>query len=392
MEHQVRFNNYISQVEPSKSVVLSAKLREMIREGKDVVNLTGGEPDFDTPKPVCEEAIRQILSGNTHYGDSKGDPQLRGEISAKLAADNGIHCHPDNILVTPGGKYAIYLIIQSLINPGDEVIWLTPGWVSYPSIVTLCGGIPIAVHLERKNGYAITCSRLEANTSCRTRLLIINYPNNPTGAILTGEDVSQIKEYLRRHPDVYCLSDEIYEKIIYDRNRNYSLASDPEFSDRIITVNGFSKFSAMTGWRIGYMAADPQIINACLKIFQHSMSCVSGFIQKAAITALHMSEETERMRLAYETRRNIIYEGLKSINKVSFKKPAGSFYAWVKFETDLQSEELCSLLLEKSGIGGIPGSAFGEENECMIRFCYAASEDTIMKFVDRLGDFCRHAI
>ena len=387
MNTQNSFNRYIDLVEPSRSVVLSARLRQMLAQGADVVNLTGGEPDFDTPVQICEEAARQMLAGNTHYGDSKGDPQLRGAIAEKLRADSHAHYSPDNILITPGGKYAIYLAVQAIVNPGDEVLWLTPGWVSYPSIVTLCGAKPVAVRLEAEDNFALSCEKLEEHTSERTRLLIINYPNNPTGAVLTGSDMEELKKYLMRHPDIYCLSDEIYEKLVYDGCSSLSPASVPELSERILVVNGFSKCSAMTGWRIGYLAMNPEICTRVMKIFQHSMSCVSGFIQKAAITALHLEEETQKMRRAYEMRRNNIYEELKDIPNVHFEKPSGAFYAWVKFDTSLSSEELCSLLLEKPGIGGIPGSAFGEEEECRIRFCYASSDDTIREFTSRLKAF-----
>ena len=382
-------NQTLDLIEPSRSVTLLARLRQMQAEDPSILNLTGGEPDFPTPKPICDEVYRQLLSGCTHYGDPKGDPDLRREIALKLAAENHAPYRPDNILVTPGGKYAIYVAIQALLNPGDEVLWLTPGWVSYPAIASLCGGTPVAVHLDWRRDYRITRTQLEAHTTSRTRLLIINYPNNPTGKLLSKSDQEELTSFLRAHPDIYCLSDEIYEKLIYQDEPCVSLASDPELFERILVVNGFSKCSAMTGWRVGYLACNPQIYAAALKIFQHSMSCTSSFVQKGAITALHLPEEIERMRKAYEQRRDLIYEGLRPIPHVTFPLPEGSFYAWVQFDTELTSEALCGLLLDKAGIGGIPGSAYGEESDCFVRFCFAADEETLREFVSRLDLFCR---
>ena len=384
----IRLNEILDKVEPSRSVMLLAKVREMQKQDPSICNLTGGEPDFDTPKPICDEVYQQLLNGCTHYGDSKGDPALREAIARKLADENHAPYSPDQILITPGGKFAVYAVVKALLNPGDEVLWLTPGWVSYPAIVTLCGGIPVAVRLNREEGYRITCDTLESHTTSRTKLLIINYPNNPTGKILSAADLEELRNYMRKHPDVLCLSDEIYEKIIYDGLQHISPASDPELHDRVIIVNGFSKASAMTGWRIGYLACNPEIYRGVLKIFQHTMSCTSGFIQKGAIVALSLQEETERMRTAYERRRNMILEGIRDIPNLSLDRPEGSFYAWIRFDTPLSSEELSSRLLEEAGIGGIPGSAFGEEEECMVRFCYAANDQTIARFIERLRKFC----
>lgn len=392
MERQYRLNKTLEQIEPSRSVTLLARVRQMQAADPAVINLTGGEPDFDTPAGICEEAYRQLMAGNTHYGDSKGDPQLRQAIAQKLLSDNRAPYSPEDILITPGGKYAVNIALQAVLNPGDEVIYLTPGWVSYPAIVTLCKGIPVPVHLKRGNDFAITCEQLESAVTPRTRMLIINYPNNPTGRILTESDWEELKTFLRRHPDILLLSDEIYEKLIYDGRQHICPASDPEFFPRTLIVNGFSKSYAMTGWRIGYLACPAAIYGAVLKVFQHTISCVSGFIQKAALTALQFPEETERMRCAYERRRNIIYEGLSKIDRVTFDRPDGSFYAWVKFDTSMNSEELCEKILEKTGIGGIPGSAFGEEEECAIRFCYAADDASLKEFVKRLQSFCRNEL
>ncbi len=383
----MEFNRQISNVEPSKSVTLLAKTKQLQKTDPEIINLTGGEPDFPTPKPICDEITRQLAAGNTHYSDSTGNEDLRIRIARKLNEENYAPYKPENILITPGAKYAVYLTIRALINPGDEAIWLTPGWVSYPSIVEASGGHPVAVHLNYEEDYRITYDALEAAVSEKTKLLIINYPNNPTGKILTDADIEAVSRFLREHPDIYLLSDEIYEKVVYDNNKIISMASFPEFFERVIVINGFSKCSAMTGWRIGYLACNPELYKVVLKLFQHSMSCTSGFLQKGALVALDCTDDTERMRQAYERRRNLLAEGIREIPGVEFSAPAGAFYAWLKFDTDKTSEELCNDLLESAKIAGVPGVAYGEEDKVCIRFSFAASEDELKQFITNLKKY-----
>ena len=380
----MKYNEKISNVEPSKSVTLLAKTKELQKTDPSIINLTGGEPDFPTPEPICQEVIRQLAAGNTHYSDSKGNEDLRIRISQKLNEENHAPYGPDQILVTPGAKMAVYLAVRALLNPGDEAIWLTPGWVSYPSIVQISGGVPVAVHLKYEEDYRITREALEAAVSEKTKLLIINYPNNPTGRILRDADIEAVSGFLRNHPGVYLLSDEIYEKVIFDGNQAVSMASFPEFFDRVIVVNGFSKCSAMTGWRVGYLACNPELYQVVLKLFQHSMSCTSGFLQKGALVALDCRKETEEMRQAYERRRDLLTAGIEEIPGVEFAAPSGSFYAWIKFDTDLSSEELCNDLLEKAKIAGVPGSAYGEEDAVCVRFSFAASEKDLKHMLENL--------
>lgn len=381
------FNKQISNVEPSKSVTLLTKTKELQKSDPEILNLTGGEPDFPTPKAICDTVVAELAAGHTHYSDSRGDAQLRARIARKLQEENHAPFQPENILITPGAKYSVYLTIRALINPGDEAIWLTPGWVSYPSIVEASGGIPVAVHLKYEENYRITVEALEAAVSDKTKLLIINYPNNPTGQILTEADIQALTVFLRNHPDIYILSDEIYEKIIYDQKQIISLASIPEFFDRVVIVNGFSKCSAMTGWRLGYLACNPAMYQVVLKLFQHSISCTSSFLQKGALTAMDCVEETEQMRQAYEKRKNLLVKGIREIPGVELLTPSGAFYAWVKFDTDMDSETLCNDLLDKAKIAGVPGIAYGEEDCVCIRFSFAASEDVLKTMLERLKDY-----
>lgn len=383
----MEFNRQISNVEPSKSVTLLTKTKELQKIDPEILNLTGGEPDFPTPKAICDTVVAELAAGHTHYSDSRGDAQLRARIARKLQEENHAPFQPENILITPGAKYAVYLTIRALINPGDEAIWLTPGWVSYPSIVEASAGIPVAVHLKYEENYRITAEALEAGVSDKTKLLIINYPNNPTGQILTEADIQALTVFLRKHPNIYVLSDEIYEKIVYDQKQIISLASIPEFFDRVVIVNGFSKCSAMTGWRLGYLACNTAMYQVVLKLFQHSISCTSGFLQRGALTAMDCVEKTEQMRQAYEKRKNLLVKGIHEIPGVELLTPAGAFYAWVKFDTDMDSETLCNDLLDKAKIAGVPGIAYGEEDCVCIRFSFAASEDVLRTMLERLKTY-----
>ena len=386
----MEFNERISSVEPSKSVTLLARTKELQKKDKSIINLTGGEPDFPTPMEICDEVSRQLAAGNTHYSDSRGNEELRIRIAKKLNEENHAPYTPEQILVTPGAKLAVYLAIRALINPGDEAIWLTPGWVSYPSIVEVSGGVPVAVHLKYEEDYRITEEALEKAASERTKLLIINYPNNPTGRILRESDLEAVSTFLRKHPDVYLLSDEIYEKLVYDDNSVVSMASLPEFFDRVIVVNGFSKCSAMTGWRLGYLACNSRLYQVILKLFQHSMSCTSGFLQKGALVAMDCAAQTEEMRQAYERRRNLLLDGMKDIPGIEFLPPSGAFYAWVKFDTDKSSGQLCTELLEKAKIAGVPGDAYGEEDVVCVRFSFAASEESLRQMLENLKEYAKN--
>jgi len=386
----MEFNQKISDVAPSKSVTLLSKTKELQKTDREIINLTGGEPDFPTPTPICDEVNRQLAAGNTHYSDSRGNEDLRIRIARKLQEENRAPFTKDQILVTPGAKLAVYIAVRALLNPGDEAIWLTPGWVSYPSIVEISGGVPVAVHLKYEEDYRITCEALEEAVSERTKLLILNYPNNPTGRILRDSDIAAVSAFLRAHPDVYVLSDEIYEKVIYDGNAAVSMASFSEFFERVIVVNGFSKCSAMTGWRVGYLACNSDLYRVALKLFQHCMSCTSGFLQKGALVALDCTDDTERMRQAYERRRDLLVAGMHDIPGVEFVSPGGAFYAWVRFDTDKSSGELCDELLEKAKIAGVPGDAYGEEDAVCVRFSFAASEDDLKRMLVNLRKFAEH--
>lgn len=366
-------NQRIESMKPSASMVLMARAQEMQKKDPSVIGLAGGEPDFDTPVRITEAAIRAMKEGYTHYVAGPGISELREAICQKLREENGILCDTDRILVTPGGKNAVYLAVQAVLNEGDEAIILDPSWVSYEPIVQAAGGVAVKGKLDHRQGYRITAEALEAACSDKTRLIIINYPNNPTGNILHGEEADILEQFLLAHPQVYLLSDEIYEKIVYGE-KSISMGSRTAVADRVITVNGFSKCAAMTGWRMGYLAAPKEVFAAIIKLHQHSASCVSGFLQKGAVEALKCHQEMEEMRKVYEQRRNCFVSALNEIPGVHCEMPEGAFYAWVRFELPgKDSEQVCTFLMEKAGVVGVPGYTYGEEGGCYMRFSFATA-------------------
>ena len=380
-----RFNLNIQNLQPSASMAFMAKAKELQATDPTVINLTAGEPDFDTPAPIVEEAYRQMKAGFTHYVAAQGLPELRNRIARKLREENGAPYEADEILVTPGGKNAIYLAVTALVNPGDEVLILDPAWVSYFPIVQAAGAIPVPVVLDYGADYRITETALEEKYSSKTKLLIINYPNNPTGKVLSAADAAAITAFMERHPDVYLLSDEVYERIVYDGFTHICPASIPSIRNQVIIANGFSKSVAMTGWRLGYLAAERSVIRQVFKLYQHSVTCVSGFIQKAAVVALDCGEDVERMRRSYQHRRDLFFEKLNAIDGVDAKIPEGAFYAWLRIDKNgMSSAEICDYLLREARVVGVPGDAYGVGGEKCLRFSFAEELSQLLEAADRI--------
>ena len=379
------YNKEISQLQPSRSIAFMAQAKQMKAKDPSVISLAGGEPDFDTPVKIREEVKRQLDSGYTHYTVGPGLPELRKAIAEKLRDENHCAYTPEGVIVTPGGKFAIYMAVRSMVNPGDEVMYLEPGWVSYPSIIEASAAKPVPVRLTWEQNFRVTKEILDAHCSGKTKMLIINYPNNPTGRTLSKPEALEIKAFLEAHPDVLLLTDEIYERILYTGKENISMASFPELADRVLTVNGFSKSVAMTGWRVGYVAASDEIAKVMYNLFQHTMTCVSGFIQKAAVTALSCQKEIERMRAEYEFRRDMFIGGLNAIEGVQCTIPEGAFYAWVRFDIPgFDSEQICDYILKQARVVGVPGIAYGTDEPC-VRFSFAASREELETAVKRIA-------
>lgn len=379
------FNKNIVNLKPSASLKFMIKAKQMKKEGIDVVDLAGGEPDFDTPIPVVEEACRQLKAGFTHYTVGQGLPELQKRIVEKLRDENGLLYQPNEVLVTPGAKYALYLSVNALLNRGDEAMYLEPAFVSYEPMIEAAGGKAVAVPLVYEEEYRITFEALEEKVTEQTKLLIINYPNNPTGKLLSYEEAKELERFLIEHPQIFLLSDEIYERLVYDGRKNVSPAIFESIRERVITVNGFSKSLAMTGWRIGYMAAPRYIIEPVYKLYQHSVSCVSGFSQKAAVVALDCQKEIEAMRLQYEKRRNVFTSMLNSIPGVEAVPAQGAFYAWVKIsKPGINPEDIGAFLLEKAKVVGVPGQAYGSQCCGCVRFSIASDLEQLKEAARRI--------
>lgn len=379
-------NPAIAALTPAASMQLSEKVKALIANGHNVVDLTIGEPDFETPMAVKQAAIKAIGRNNTHYVNGRGLPQLRARIARKLREDNGIACDAENILVTPGAKFAIYVAVRTLMAAGDEAIVLDPSWVSYGSILQAAGATTRALELSYEDGYRITAAGLESMRSERTRLLIVNSPNNPTGRVLTRDEAEAIAAFVLRH-DLCVIADEIYEKIVFDGRPHISLGAMAEIADRVITINGLSKSAAMTGWRIGYLCANAGLVDRIYMLYQHVATCISGFAQEAALVALDCVDEVTAMRAAYEFRRDLFVERLQQVPGVVCRAPQGAFYAWVGFDLPgMSSAEICEYLLDNARVASVPGEAYGLGGANCVRFSLAASEDQLREAARRITD------
>lgn len=379
----------ISKIEPSVTLAISALAKAMQQDGKDVCSFSTGEPDFDTPTHIKDAAKQALDRGITKYGAAAGEPLLRQAIATKLRRDNRLNYDPANILVTNGGKHSLYNLMVTLINPGDEVIIPAPFWLSYPEMVRLADGTPIIVPTDSSTDYKITPAALNAAITPKTKLFVLNSPSNPSGVVYTPDELQALAKVIVDR-DILVVSDEIYEKIIYDGVEQVSIGSfGEEIFQRTIISNGFAKAYAMTGWRIGYLAAPIALIKAASALQGHSTSNVCTFAQYGAIAALEGSQDcVENMRQAFALRRKAILARLQAIPGLSCAKPDGAFYIFVNIaNTNLKSLEFCQQLLEQQQVATIPGLPFGADDH--IRISYATDMVTIDKGMDRLDKFIR---
>ena len=379
----------IRQVTPSMTLVIAAKAKAMKKDGLDVCSFSAGEPDFDTPRHICEAAKTAIDQGKTRYGPAAGEPALRDAIAQKLQADNQLSYSRDNILVTNGGKHALYNLMMAFIEPGDEVIIPSPYWVSYPEMVKLAGGTPVIVPTTVENNYKITAEQLRAAITPNTRLFVLNSPSNPTGMVYTPAEIRALAAVVVE-ADIWVVSDEIYEKILYNGAEHLSIgAVGPEIFKRTITCNGFAKAYAMTGWRLGYLAAPEEIIQGATTLQSHMTSNVCTFAQYGAIAALTgPTDSIGTMLSAFTKRRLVIIDRVRNIDGLSCGEPDGAFYLLVDIsQLGMASEQFCQALLDEKYVATIPGVAFGAEGT--IRISYATDLDTIERGMDRLSGFVR---
>ena len=361
--------------------------RELRAAGKDVISLAGGEPDFDTPRHIVAAGYAAIEAGDTHYPPSHGTPALLNAIVAKLKRENNVHhITPDHLMVTPGAKWALFATLAAVLEPGDEVLILDPAWVSYAPMVILQRGTPVSVPLASEDGFRITAAALERYITPKTKLLMVNSPNNPTGRVLSRDEIDAIVQVACEH-DLYVLSDEIYEHIIFDGHVHYSLAAEPGMAERTIIVNGFSKAYAMTGWRLGWLAA-PQPIVKLARIYQtHSAQSAASFTMAAGVAALTGPQECiKEMVAVYDQRRKLVLDAFEEIPGIECPPVEGAFYVFPRFTHSKKSSlEITQALIDEALVVSTPGSAFGAAGEGHIRFSIAERTSDLEKMVDRLA-------
>jgi aspartate aminotransferase len=378
-----------AQLTPSLTLSIDSKAKAMKAEGLDVCGFGAGEPDSDTPEHIKRAAIEALEAGFTKYTPNAGIPELRQAIADKLAADNGLNYRAGQIVVSNGAKHACYNAILATCQPGDEVIIPAPYWVSYPDMVRLVGAEPVIVPTSERNAWKMRPEDFENAMTPRTKMLIMNSPGNPTGSVYTREELEAIVN-VAAEEDIYILSDEIYEKLVYDDAKHVSVGSlSKEAYDLTITVNGFSKSYAMTGWRLGYLAAPDAVSRAVDSIQSHTSSNPCSFSQYGALAALKGDQQPlADMREEFEMRRNYMFDRISKISNVTAIKPQGAFYILVNIsQLGLSSQNFADRLLSKANVAVVPGAAFGDDRT--IRFSYATSLDVIKKGLDRFQDFCR---
>ena len=391
MDHLIamEISERAAQLTPSLTLSIDSKAKAMKAEGLDVCGFGAGEPDSDTPEHIKRAAIEALEAGFTKYTPNAGIPELRQAIADKLAADNGLNYRAGQIVVSNGAKHACYNAILATCQPGDEVIIPAPYWVSYPDMVRLVGAEPVIVPTSERNAWKMRPEDFENAMTPRTKMLIMNSPGNPTGSVYTREELEAIVS-VAAEEDIYVLSDEIYEKLVYDDAKHVSIGSlSKEAYDLTITVNGFSKSYAMTGWRLGYLAAPDAVVRAVDSIQSHTSSNPCSFSQYGALAALKGDQQPlADMREEFEMRRNYMFDRISKISNVTAIKPQGAFYILVNIsQLGLTSQNFADRLLSKANVAVVPGAAFGDDRT--IRFSYATSLDVIKKGLDRFQDFCR---
>lgn len=379
----------LSTIAPSMTLSVTSRAAEMKAAGEDICSLGAGEPDIDTPDHIKAAAISALEQGATKYTAAAGLPALREAIVNKLATDNGLEYDVSQISVNCGAKHSLFNAILAVCDPGDEVIVPSPYWTSYPEMIRVAGAIPVMVETDEKNGWKLTAEQFEDNMSIKTKMIILNSPSNPTGAVYTREELEAIGE-VALSEDIVILSDEIYEKLVYGETKHVSIASiSQEIKDLTVVVNGFSKAYAMTGWRLGYTAAPPKIAQAISNVQSHSTSAPTTFAQYGAIAAL-MGDQTplNDMREELDMRRKYMLSRLNRIHNVTTLEPKGAFYFTVNIrKIGLKSVNFSDKLLSRYKVAVVPGIAFG--NDYTVRLSYATSLDVIKEALDRFEDFCR---
>ena len=384
----MKLSKRISEIPPSGTFKVLALSKKLEREGKEIIHLDVGEPDFDTPEHIKEAAKDALARGMTKYTPSAGMFELR-EAIAKSFTERNIPTSPEEVLVTPGAKHAIFCAMITVLDPGDEVLIPSPCW-TYDGIARVAGVKPTFIKTSKEDGFRLRADDVAEKITSRARMLVLNSPNNPTGAVLEKEDLVGLLDLAVDH-DLWILADEIYDRFVYE-GRHVSVISFPQVRERTVYINGFSKTYAMTGWRLGYSIAPNEITEKMIKVQQATTTCPPPFVQIAGVAALKGSQEcVEKMLREYRKRRELIVRGLNSIDGIRCAKPAGAFYAFPNIEElGIGSSEFCERLLNDAGVATVPGSAFGPHGEGHVRFSYANSEKNIERALERMKESIEH--
>ena len=389
-----QLSDRLNRLAPSATLAMSQKSNEMKAQGVDVINMSVGEPDFNTPENIKEAAKKAIDDNFSRYSPVPGYPDLRKSIVAKLKNENGLDYTANEVIVGTGGKQGICNVILALVNPGDEVIIPAPYWVSYPQMVKLAGGVPVTVSAGFEQDFKMTAEQLENAITDKTKMLILCSPSNPTGSVYSKEELASLAEVLRKHPDVFVLADEIYEHINYV-GKHHSIAQEPGLKEQVIIANGVSKAYAMTGWRIGFLAGPEWIIKGCNKLQGQYTSGTCSVSQKAAEAAYTLDQSAvEKMRQAFERRRDLIEKLAKEVPGLEVNVPQGAFYLFPKCnsyfgksngeKTINNSTDFAMYLLEEAHVATVGGDAFGDP-DCF-RMSYATSDENIVEAIRRIKE------
>ncbi len=381
------FAGRVRNVGPSPTLAVSQRARELRLEGIDVIDLGGGDPDFITPQHIREAAAAAMNGGDTHYAPSQGTPALLEAIARKLQNDNQVSVNPKtDIIVTPGGKSAIFQAFMTFVEPGVDVMLLEPAWVSYQPMVELAGGRTIGVPLDPDTNFAITREILEQYVTPETRVLLLNSPNNPTGRVATMDELTAIADFAKAH-DLIVFTDEMYEKIIFGDHTHISIATLPDMAQRTLTFNGLSKAYAMTGWRLGYVAGPTDFIKKIMILQSHTVTCATSFAMAGGVAAYNGPQDIiHEMVAAWDRRRELITNGFNSINGLSVAPIEGAFYGYVDGrETGMSIGDLCTKLLDEAHVAVVPGTAFGDSCTGHFRLSFATSDEILQDAIGRIG-------
>jgi len=364
-----------------------AKAKALEKQGKDIVHLEIGEPDFDTPKNIKEAAVKALHAGYTHYVPAAGIPELRETIAEYISRTRNIYVDPDEVVVTPGAKPIMFFSMLALVNPGEEVMYQNPGFPIYESVINFVGAKPVPIPLKEENDFRLDPNYVEENITDKTKMIIINSPENPTGGVLTKEDLKAVADCIADRDDVFVLSDEVYSRIIY-KGEHQSIASLPGMKEKTILLDGFSKTYAMTGWRLGYGVMQKELAQKVTQLMINSNSCTCAFVQMAGVEALKgPQDESARMVAEFQKRREVTVSGLNNVEGITCRKPLGAFYVFPNITgTGMKCRKLSEYLLNSAGVAVLPGTAFGQYGEGYLRLSFANSVQNIQKALNRISE------